>query len=240
MTQPIKLANLRMLELVATQLGDLCKEVVFLGGCTTTFFLTDVATPDARYTLDVDCIVDVISLNQYHQFEKRLLQQGFTKSIHDEVICRWRYEDLMLDVMPTDEKILGFGNRWYKAAIHHATQHKFSNDICINLITAPYFLATKLEAFKTRGNQDFLASHDFEDIVSIIDGRPELLEEIEQSEQTLKDYIAHSFRNIYNHRAFHDALPGHLIQYGKLADDRATIFTKKVMAIGQVKPKLIR
>ena len=98
-------------------------------------------------------------------------------------------------------------------------------------MTAPYFLATKLEAFKTRGNMDFLASHDFEDIVSIIDGRLEIIDEIKQSDYKLKTYLAKSFKIINNSRAFHDALPGHFIQYGSLADDRINFLVKKVKEI---------
>jgi hypothetical protein len=99
----VKLANLRMLEFVATKLGDIRNDVVFLGGCTTGLFISDPLVPDVRYTLDVDCIVDVISLNQYHQLEKKLTQRGFKKSISEDVICRWFYDEVILDLMPTDE-----------------------------------------------------------------------------------------------------------------------------------------
>ncbi len=30
-------------------------------------------------------------------------------------MCRWHFDDVILDVMPTDEEILTFGNRWYKS-----------------------------------------------------------------------------------------------------------------------------
>jgi hypothetical protein len=104
----VKLANLRMLEFVASKLGDIRNDVVFLGGCTTGLFISDLLVPDVRYTLDVDCIVDVISRNQYYQLEKQLTKQGFKKSLTEDVICRWFYDDVILDVMPTDETILGF------------------------------------------------------------------------------------------------------------------------------------
>ena len=87
----IKLANLRMLEFVAIKLADMCFDVVFLGGCTTALFITDNAAPDVRYTLDVDCIVDVISLRGHHQIEKKLRERGFKQAMQDDVICRWRY-----------------------------------------------------------------------------------------------------------------------------------------------------
>jgi len=233
MNKSVTLANLRMLQFVAEQLGSLCDKVVFVGGATTALFITDTASPDVRYTLDVDCIVDVISLSHYYQFEIGLLAQGFKKSMQDDVLCRWRYNDAILDVMPTDEKILGFSNRWYKSAIKNASVYIFSDVLKIKILTAPYFLATKFEAFKSRGKMDFLASHDFEDIVSVIDGRLELCEEIGQSDDALKEYLAISFQSICNHRAFHDALPGHFIHYGKLADERIDFFTKKVNEIAR-------
>jgi hypothetical protein len=45
----VKLANLRILEFVATKLGDIRKEVVFLGGCTTGLFISDPLVLDVRY-----------------------------------------------------------------------------------------------------------------------------------------------------------------------------------------------
>lgn len=85
--KPVRLANLRMLEFVADKLQELCDDVVFLGGCTTAIFINDPASPDVRSTLDVDCIVDVISLNHYHKLERKLTERGFKKSIHDNIIC---------------------------------------------------------------------------------------------------------------------------------------------------------
>jgi hypothetical protein len=35
------------------------------------------------------------------------------------------------------------------------------------------FVATKLEAFASRGGGDFLTSHDLEDVLNIVDGREE-------------------------------------------------------------------
>lgn len=76
------------------------------------------------------------------------------KSMEDDVICRFRYNEIILDVMPTDQKIFGFGNPWYKKALQHAVNHKIADDLIIKSISAPYFLATKFEAFKMRGNND--------------------------------------------------------------------------------------
>jgi hypothetical protein len=107
---PHATANLAMLEFIARKLGKLKDEFVFLGGCTIALLITDTAAPDVRYTIDVDCIVDVLSLTQYHKLERELQRQGFKRSLLEEVICRWHCEDVILDVVPTDEKILGFSN----------------------------------------------------------------------------------------------------------------------------------
>jgi hypothetical protein len=48
----------------------------------------------------------------------------------------------------------------------------------INLISAPAFLATKFEAFHTRGKGDLLLSHDFEDIINVVEGRQSIVEEV--------------------------------------------------------------
>lgn len=85
---------------------------------------------------------------------------------------------ILIDVMPIDKSVLGFSNRWYKDAQANAIDQKITDTINVKIISAPYFLATKLEAFKDRGNQDFLSSHDLEDIISLIDGRPEIVNDI--------------------------------------------------------------
>ncbi len=227
----VKLANLRMLEFVATKLGDIRNDVVFLGGCTTGVFLSDPLVPDVRYTLDVDCIVDVISRNQYYQLEKKLSKQGFKKSITEDVICRWFYDDVILDVMPTDETILGFGNRWYKQAIAFSNIYPLTENLEIRVVTAPYFLATKFEAFKTRGKMDFYASHDFEDIVSVLDGRIEIVDEIKSSDLDLQEYLIKSLQEVMISPAFKGAIPGHFSQYGSLANDRIELLEQKLTLI---------
>lgn len=221
-------ANLSMLESVAKQLAELKDEFIFLGGCTTALFITDHASPDVRYTVDVDCIVDVISLSHYHQLARQLNNKGFKQSAEDEIICRWRYNDMILDVMPTDEKILGFSNRWYKAAKQNVVRHEIGEDLYIKSVTAPYFLVTKLEAFRQRGKNDFLSSHDLEDIISVIDGRPEIVTEVNSDDLELREYLNKVFTDMLKNENFHANLPGHL-NYGPISSDRARIVLERIV-----------
>lgn len=220
--------NLAKLELVARKLGELKEEVVFLGGCTTALFITDPIAPDVRPTLDVDCIIDVISLGDYYKFGERLRQHGFKES--KEITCRWHFDNIILDVMPADEKILGFGNAWYEQSIKNSFLYEFSAELTIKVVSAPYFLATKLEAFKNRGNDDFFGSHDFEDIIAVIDGRPDLVIDIKQVDSSLIDYLRNNFANILSKDQFHLALPGHL-NYGSLTRERAEIVLRRMEQI---------
>lgn len=223
-------ANLRMLEFVARKLGPLNDEVVYLGGCSTALFITDSLLLDVRPTKDVDCIVDIVSRSEYYKFSKKLEKQGFKQSMNDSVICRWRYDDVILDVMPTDEGILTFGNRWYKEAITKPIIHQLAEDLVIKSVTAPYLLATKIEAFNTRGNRDFLASHDFEDIINVISGRVEISEEVNLENEELKSHLKHFFEKIINDDEFITALPAH-INEGPATEQRLEIVTNRIRKI---------
>ena len=147
------------------------------------------------------------------------------------MICRWFYDDVILDVMPTDEKILGFGNRWYKEAIAASAHYPLTDKLEIRVVTAPYFLATKFEAFKTRGKMDFYASHDFEDIVSVLDGCIEIVEEIKKSDVNLREYLSNSLKEVMNSPSFKGAIPGHFAQYGSVANDRIELLEQKLTSI---------
>jgi hypothetical protein len=106
---------------MAARLKRVLPEIVFVGGCTTGLLITDPAASPVRVTDDVDVIVEVASYAEYARFSKRLRNLGFSEdSSAGAPICRWLIDHMKLDVMPTDETILGFSNRWYKPAIESA------------------------------------------------------------------------------------------------------------------------
>ena len=124
--------------------------------------------------------------------------------------CRWRFDDLTIDVMPTDEAVLGFSNRWYRPAIASAHAVRLG-DLTVKLITPVYFVATKLEAFHGRAGGDYAASHDLEDLIAVVDGRPELVEEVGRGAEDVRTYVAGELEKLLNARAFVDALAGFLL-----------------------------
>jgi ASC-1-like (ASCH) protein len=73
----MNLENIRMLELAAEHLGDLLGEVVFVGGATVELWITDEAAPEFRPTDDIDVVVEITTVRDYHRFEKRVREAGF-------------------------------------------------------------------------------------------------------------------------------------------------------------------
>jgi hypothetical protein len=65
---------------------------------------------------------------------------------------RHEHSGLKLDVLPSQPGILSFHNRWYPLAITTAAAYQLPAGTSIQLVTAPLFIATKLEAFRDRGN----------------------------------------------------------------------------------------
>jgi hypothetical protein len=193
---------------MATRLRPLLPEIVFVGGCTTGLLITDPAASPVRATDDVDVIVEIASYAAYASFSNRLRKLGFAEdSSEGAPICRWIIDQMKLDVMPTDEKILGFSNRWYKPAIANAATVELDG-LELRVVTPPYFIGTKLEAFRGRGKGDFYASADLEDIITVLDGRPTLVDEIANSPAELRRYISRQIGKLLDTPEFVNALPG--------------------------------
>jgi hypothetical protein len=200
-----------LLRQAAEKLRPLLPEIVFVGGCATTLLITDPAAAAVRRTYDVDVISEIASYAEYIVFSAHLRALGFAEDRSDGApLCRWQQDGLILDVMPLDPAILGFSNRWYADALRTAVEVPLANGLNIRTITAPYFLGTKLEAFRGRGAGDYYASHDLEDFIAVIDGRPSLLEEIEAASSELRAFLAEVVQSLLATSRFLDALPGYL------------------------------
>ena len=204
--------NLERLITTAGLLRPMLGDLVFVGGAVTSLLVTDDGAGAPRTTLDVDAIAEITSHAEYAVFGERLRVLGFSEDTREgSPLCRWIYAESILDVMPLDESILGFSNRWYRAAMSAAIVHRLTDDLEVSVVTAPYFLATKLEAFKGRGRSDFFASHDLEDLVFVVDARPTIVEEVRAETQSLREYLQIEIARLVAMQEFVDALPGYLL-----------------------------
>lgn len=225
--------NIELLTRIAAALGDLRERLVFIGGCTTALLITDPAAAPVRATVDVDVITAVVSLPEYHQLGEALRARGFSQTLEQsDPPYRWTFAGLKLDVMPIDPAVLGFGNRWYELAMQTAVAALLQKEMSIRLVTSTCFVATKLEAFLDRGRGDYLQSHDLEDVLSVVDGRPELVEELRRADRELREYVAGVFARMLVDENFINALPGLVIE-GSPAD-RSPIVLQRMSAIARI------
>ena len=203
--------NKEMLILTVEKLGQLADEMVFLGGCAAGLLITDPAAPPIRITRDVEAIVQVVSRGDYYQLSEKLRARGFQEDMSEGApICRWISGELILDVMPTNESILGFGNQWYSAAAENSVVFELTQQRKIHMVSAPYFLITKLTAFEGRGNDDYLMSHDIEDIIAVLDGRTGIEDEIRNAQPELAQELSKRFKSLSLNTRFLESISGHL------------------------------
>lgn len=209
------MTNLEMLMVTAKGLGPLKDEVVFVGGATIELYLAHPVIK-VRPTDDVDCVVEVLSLIEYQRVEERLRELGFTHHIGPDVpVCRWQFQGILVDVMPVEGKILGFSNPWYSEGFRKAVPATLPDGRVIRIFDLPYFIASKLEAFKGRGKGDFAGSTDLEDIITVMDGVPDFKERVLQAAEDVRRYLQDSFAELRGDERFLDYLEGHLPPVGR-------------------------
>jgi len=173
--------------------------------------ITDLAAPEIRATNDVDCIVEVATRADYDtRIRELLMSKGFTEMQGEDIpICAWTIDGLRVDVMPTNDA-LGFHNQWYEGAMRSAEMMDLG-PIAIKVISAPYFVATKLVAFESRGNNDFMGSHDLEDIVALVDGRGELIGDVKEADDEVSGYLRSKISVLLANPLFTASVPGHVV-----------------------------
>lgn len=137
---------------------------------------------------------------------------GFREDLDEDApICRWKLANgIKLDLMPTDPSILGFSNRWFPDALRTAQPYELPSGITIRIVTGPYFLATKIEAFRSRGGGDYIASKDIEDLVAVLHGREEIVDEVCGASSEVQHYLAEQADELLQSYSFKESLSGHL------------------------------
>ncbi len=199
-----------MLLQAADALGDLRDKVMFVGGAITSVLITDPAAPEVRPTTDVDTVVEIANLVDYYRIEEELRNRGFEHDMESKHSGRFVHGSLKMDISAIGAEVVGDVNTWYRPAFGNAIGIRLTSEFTILCITAPYFLASKLEAFRNRGNNDFFESQDIEDIVRILDGRPQIVAEIGESESNVRYFLRQEFSKLIADDRFREALVIHL------------------------------
>ncbi|MCD4746501.1 MAG: hypothetical protein K8R58_09390 [Bacteroidales bacterium] len=225
--------NIDMLQTVANGLEELKDEVVFVGGAVAELYADNPAAFNIRPTKDVDCVIELKSRIEHIRLEEKLRSKGFAHDISEDApICRMIYQDIKVDVMPTDENILGFSNKWYEEGIENKITKILPDETKIFVFPPEYYLSAKFEAHKGRGGNDLRQSRDFEDIIYILDNCTELLDDIRNANSTVKIYLKEECRNLLKNNNLTEGVESAL-PYGS-GEEGTDIILELIQSIAEI------
>ncbi len=202
--------NLVRIKGVYNALGELRDTVAFVGGATVSLYTDRPDQADVRPTDDIDVLIEIGTYIEYTKIQARLSELNFHPDQESKVICRYKYQGLIVDIMPTDESVLGFSNKWYKEGFANLHRYRIDEITEVNIFSAPYFIASKIEAFKGRGHNDGRFSQDFEDIVFVLDNRKNIWDEFKATSNDLSSYLKVEFSTLLNNPNFDEWLSAHM------------------------------
>lgn len=220
--------NLGVIRRIARALGSLNEKVVYVGGAVVSLYINDPAADDVRPTKDIDIFLQIASLGELESLRQQLLDKGFKQTSEDDVICRFRYDDIKVDVMATRSIGWAPANPWFDPGFAHLETREME-EITIRLLPLSYFVATKYSAFKNRGSKDPRTSHDFEDITYMLDNRTDLTREILAAPEDVLAYLRGAFNEILTDPVMQEALLANL--YYETQSERFKMIVEKLRQI---------
>ena len=214
-----------MIDDIVSLIGPLSKSLVFIGGSVVSLYIEQDDIEEFRPTDDVDAVIHVSTLMDYYDIDSKLKSLGFKNCTKKKSpICRYTHGELIFDLTPDDKNILGFSNTWYKEGVKSAIDATLTTGEKIKILSLPYFICTKIEAFNDRGGDDLLFSHDLEDITLILRGLKNP-KSILSAPSEVEVHIRKFFRKIIREFEYIDYLFGEypstgkgVVEAGKLID----------------------
>lgn len=183
------------------------RRFAFLGGSLLSLLVTDKTVDTIRVTKDIDVMMDIRSRKDYHEVDAMLERLGFRHDTREDApICRWICEDVTVDVLPIHVDVLGWNSKWFDVALEESSEVRVGDRV-VRIVSAPFFVALKVEAFEERGKGDFISSTDFEDIICLFNGREAVVDEIASSER-LRGFLAGKFAAYLDQPECEDAVEG--------------------------------
>ncbi len=219
--------NIAVVAEIAHALQELKDQMVFVGGAVVSLYTDDPAANEIRPTSDIDLTLNILNLNKWSELQEKLSALGFHPDPDGHAICSYKYKNIPVDNMPSEDGPFGPANQWYKLGFSDLRIVK-ANEENIQILAAPCYLATKFEAFNNRGT-DYRTSHDFEDIVNIIDNRIDIVEEVSSTIPEIKDFLKTQFTILINNSNYDEILSAHI--HPLILADRLTIVKDKINQI---------
>jgi hypothetical protein len=192
-----KTINMGVVKKVATALGELNDEVAYVGGATVSIYADDPIADDVRPTKDVDIMLRIATFAELAALQDKLASKNIYPDPEADINCRFKYDDVLIDVMSTKEVGWAPSDPWFEPGFKSLMKYKLDDAVTIRVFTAPYFLATKFSAFGDRGN-DPRTSTDFEDIVYVLDSSLNIVDEIRIAPIKVRDYLKEQLKHFLN------------------------------------------
>jgi len=196
--------NLKIVETVATALAEINKDVIYVGGAVVSLYVTDEGAEQPRPTKDIDISVQVSTYAEMDNLREKLAQKRIYPAMHENVMYRYTFEDILIDFIPFESTALGPTNRWLKPGFEKAYPINVG-EAEIRILPVSLFLATKWEAFKSRGN-DPRTSHDFEDIIYVIDNNLNLIDDVILANKEVQSFLKEMSAEILNHSSCNEII----------------------------------
>jgi predicted nucleotidyltransferase len=196
---------------VARRMEPLETKFVFLGGAVIELLVDDPRVSELRPTKDVDVVAEVLTTTDFYALESNLRAAGFAHDTSEGApLCRWLIDGYRVDIMPMEASPLGMNTRWFREALEFSCERDLGEGYSVRVVNAPVFIATKLEAYRDRGEGDFQASHDIEDIVSVLDGCADIAEQTHSAPHAVRVFVARELSDWMRRPEIMDLLAGHL------------------------------
>jgi predicted nucleotidyltransferase len=222
-----KKINLGVVRKVAHALGELNEQVAYVGGATVSLYADDPAADDVRPTKDIDIVLRIANFGELTDLQEKLGQKGIYPDPGSKVVCRFTFEDVLIDVMSTKEVVWAPSDPWFEPGFRNLLAYQIDEEISIKIFPVGYFLATKFSAFSDRGG-DPRTSKDFEDIVYVLDNRVDLVNELKASDPKVREFLrGHLLK--FLHKEMDEAISAHLSRFSE--EDRLTMLRDKLKVI---------
>lgn len=205
-------------------------EPVFVGGGIVPLLITDASAPPVSRTKDIDVVLEIAGYEEFVAMEHQLQRAGFRRHLlEDAPVFRWWWREVMVDFMPDRPNHLVMNaNRWFRPLAESAERSEILPGRHIWRASATCFLATKFEAFRSRGGGDFLGSKDMEDIIAVVDGRAELAVELDRAPVEAGRFVMANAGLLLDNSSFMECLPRLVADRG-----REAVVTRRLTAIAQ-------
>lgn len=220
--------QLSIIQKIAIALAELNEKVVYVGGSVVGLYVNDPAAEDVRPTKDIDISLQILTISDLESLRESLQIKGFVQNAEDNVICRFRYDGILVDVMSTKEVGWAPANPWFGPGFQYLEEVVIGHQK-IQILSLPYFVASKFVAFENRGSKDPRFSHDLEDITYILDNRTDLVAQLKNSPEDVFPYLKKKFSEMLENKSIQEAMLGNL--FYETAAQRLKVIIEKLKCI---------